>query len=132
MQYTDNIIIDIIKVLAAPGYGVMLRQECVSTIVTAQNKAYYRPLLFHDFCHFSGGEKLKGGPICITSIQAYDMASHIYKGDVQGAHYLIPLLGKKSIFLLLMCFVSIIIVLDYLFFCFVENSVICIFFYFFA
>lgn len=96
--------IHLASVMSAPDYAIMLRQEAVSDFVIGQQKAYFHPFLFHKYCHFFG-DNLLGGPRNVSYVQAYDMAAHLFRGNVYGMSYIIPLLGKNNIFLLLMCFV---------------------------
>lgn len=86
--------IHLASVLSAPDYAVMLRQDAVSSLIVGHQKTYFRPFLLYKYCHFSGADNVLGGPRNITYVQAYDMAAHLFRGDVCGMHYIVPLLGK--------------------------------------
>lgn len=82
------------SMLSQKEFAVVLRQPSVVKIVTGE-KAYFRPMLYYKYCHFSNGSGLVGGPLQITGVQAYDMASHQYRGEVAGMNYLMAVMGKN-------------------------------------
>lgn len=82
------------SVLKSSGYGVMLKQDMISSLLKGP-VAYYRPLLLNNFCHFSGARCVANGPGAITSVQAYDPAEHIFKMSVMGSQCIVAVLGNS-------------------------------------
>lgn len=82
------------SVLSHPERAVLLFQKSVSRVISG-HPSIFRPFLWHKYCHFSNGSGIIGGPVTITSIQAYDMAAHMFRMDTNGMHYIVALLGKK-------------------------------------
>lgn len=83
------------SVLKSSGYGVMLKQDSVSSLLTGP-VAYYRPLLLNNYCHFSGARCVVNGrpDAVVTSVQAYDPAEHIFKMSVMGSQCVLAILGN--------------------------------------
>lgn len=85
------------SVISSADYAVMLRKETVTSIVSGPI-SYYCPFLYNSYCHFSDGEQLFDGPSEITSVQAFDPASLIYKDKLQGSLTIVAILGELLFF----------------------------------
>lgn len=87
------------SVISLADHAVMLRKKTVTSIVSGPI-SYYCPFLYNYYCHFSGGHQLFDGPSEITGVRAYDPASHMYKGKLQGSLTIVAILGKFFFFFL--------------------------------